>query len=104
MPCIPDAYTPNEPSIIDIDYSSCQFGRFRYEGWLNAWFVQALSRRELGNIFGDYQEFLNLVPTSFNKVMDLFLIHTASIEGVDVTFKYTCIELKADRAEEKDLT
>jgi RecB family endonuclease NucS len=35
--------------------------------------------------------------------MDIFLTHVALVDSVDVVYKYTCIELKADRATEKDL-
>ena len=36
--------------------------------------------------------------------MDIFLTHVATVDSVDVVYKYTCIELKADRATDKDLT
>jgi RecB family endonuclease NucS len=66
--------------------------------------MASLAKGELKNIFGDYREFLNLVPTTFNKVMDVFLTHVTSIDSIDVTYKYTCIELKIDRATESDLS
>jgi len=96
-------YTPNMLQPIVIDYSDTS-GRFKYEGWLNAWFMQALSKGEFKDLLGDYREFINLVPTSFNKVMDIFLTHVTTIDGIDIAHKYTCLELKADRADEQDLT
>jgi hypothetical protein len=75
----------------------------RYEGWLNAWFIRSLSKGELKDLLGDYREFLNLVPTTFNKVMDIFLTHVTTVDSLDVLHKYSCIELKADRAAEQDL-
>jgi len=57
-------------------------GRVRYEGWLNAWFMRSLARGEL---------------------MDIFLTHVATVDSIDVLYKYTCIELKVDRATEQDL-
>lgn len=36
--------------------------------------------------------------------MDIFLTHVATVDSIDVLYKYTCIELKADRATEQDLT
>jgi len=82
---------------------SSQSGKLRYEGWLNAWFMSSLARGELKDLLGDYREFLNLVPTTFNKVMDIFLTHVTTVDSIDVLHKYTCIELKADRAAEQDL-
>ncbi|MBN1147545.1 MAG: EVE domain-containing protein [Anaerolineales bacterium] len=100
---IPDAYIPDTPGKIEVDFSSCESGRFRYEGWLNAWFIHAFSMGTLKPLFGDYREYLNLVPTTFNKVMDLFLTHVTNIDGMDIVYKYTCIELKTERADEQDL-
>jgi len=54
-------------------------------------------------LLGDYREFLNLVPTTFNKVMDIFLTHVTTVDSIDILHKYTCIELKTDRATEQDL-
>jgi len=100
---IPDLYVPKKRGKIDVDLASSQSGQVRYEGWLNAWFMRSLARGELRELLGDYREFLNLVPTTFNKVMDIFLTHVATVDSVDVLYKYTCIELKADRATDKDL-
>ncbi len=36
--------------------------------------------------------------------MDIFLTHVATIDSIHVLHKYTCIELKTDRATEQDLT
>jgi hypothetical protein len=65
--------------------------------------MRSLARGELKDLLGDYREFLNLVPTTFNKVMDIFLTHVTTIDSIDVLYKYTCIELKTDRATEQDL-
>jgi hypothetical protein len=65
--------------------------------------MRSLARGELKSLLGDYREFLNLVPTTFNKVMDVFLTHVATLDSVEVVYKYTCIELKADRAADQDL-
>lgn len=100
---IPDLYVPKKRGKIDVDLASSQSGQVRYEGWLNAWFMRSLARGELRELLGDYREFLNLVPTTFNKVMDIFLTHVATLDSVDVLYKYTCIELKGDRATDKDL-
>lgn len=100
---IPDPYVPESKNKVSIDLASGESGQVKYEGWLNAWFMRSLARGELKELLGDYREFLNLVPTTFNKVMDIFLTHVTTIDSVDVIYKFTCIELKVDRANEKDL-
>jgi predicted RNA-binding protein with PUA-like domain len=78
-------------------------GHIRYEGYLNAWFMKSFVSGKLKEIIGEYRDFLNYVPTSFNKVMDIFLTHVTSVDGVDVLHNFTCIELKTDICTEKDL-
>lgn len=99
----PDPYIPSTPTEIDVELASGKSDKVRYEGWLNAWFMRALARGELKDLLGDYQEFLNLVPTTFNKVLDIFLTHVTTVDSIDIPHKYTCIELKVDRASEQDL-
>jgi len=90
---------------VNVDFSSNnQTGKIRYEGWLNAWLMEVLSQGKFQEIFGEYREFLNLVPTTYNKVMNAFLTHSTQIDGMEVLYKYTCIELKTDRATLDDLT
>ena len=101
---IKNPYKSKTTTKIDIDFSSREGNRLRYESWLNAWFIRALSRGELKELLGDYREFINLVPTSFNKVMDIFLTHVTQVDGMEVLHKYTCLELKSDKADEQDLT
>jgi hypothetical protein len=100
---IPDPYVPSVRGTIEVDLASSQGGALRYEGWLNAWLMRSLARGGLKALFGDYRECLNLVPTTFNKVMDVFLTHVTTVDSIEILHKYTCIELKADRANEQDL-
>lgn len=100
---IANPYTPSTSHKIEVDLTTSQKGKARYEGWLNAWFMHSLAKGELKTLLGDYREFLNLVPTTFNKVMDIFLTHVTTIDSLDVLYKYTCVELKTDRVTEKDL-
>lgn len=102
-PTITNPYVPPTRGKIDVELVSSQGERVQYEGWLNAWFIRCLAKGELKNLLGDYREFLNLVPTTFNKVMDIFLTHVTTVDSIDIPHKYTCIELKADRATEQDL-
>lgn len=101
---ISDPYIPTTRAKINVVLEDGQSGRLRYEGWLNAWFMSSLAGGKLKDQLGDYREFLNLVPTTFNKVMDIFLTHVTTVDSIDVLHKYTCIELKADRATEQDLS
>jgi hypothetical protein len=103
-PSISDVYVPSARGKIDVEVSFSPSRRVQYEGWLNAWFMRSFARGELKDLLGDYSEFLNLVPTTFNKVMDIFLTHVTTIDSIDVLHKYTCIELKTDRVTEQDLT
>lgn len=78
-------------------------GQMKLEGYLNAWFMQQLSRGHLKDIIGEYRDFLNFVPTSFNTVMDIFLTHVTTLDSVDILHKFTCMELKTGLSTEKDL-
>lgn len=101
----PERYMrPINSQPINVDLSFDKNGRVKYEGWLNAWFMEALATNKLHEILGNYREFINLVPTTYNKVMDIFLTHAETIEGIDVIYKFTCIELKVDLAAEDELS
>lgn len=97
-------FVPKGPRPVQIDLTPSRTGGVRYEGWLNAWFMYALAHGQLRAIFGDYREFLNLVPTTFNKVMDIFLTHVTKVDSMEICHKFTCVELKSDDAGEQDLT
>lgn len=78
-------------------------GQIKIEGYLNAWFMRSFAQNKLRNIIGEYQDFLNFVPTSFNTVMDIFLTHVTSIDKIEILHKFTCIELKTGTCVEEDL-
>jgi len=78
-------------------------GRIKYEGYLNAWFMKSFVDGKLKELIGEYRDFLNYVPTSFNKVMDIFLTHVTSVDGVDILHNFTCIELKTGTCSEENL-
>jgi hypothetical protein len=78
-------------------------GQIRVEGYLNAWFMRQFREGKLKDIIGEYHDFLNFVPTSFNTVMDVFLTHVTRLDSVDILHKFTCIELKTGLGTEKDL-
>lgn len=78
-------------------------GQLRFEGRLNAWFMQSFTEGKLKDILGEYSDFLNYVPTSFNTVMDIFLTHITTVDSVDILHKFSCIELKTGTGGESDL-
>jgi len=78
-------------------------GQIKIEGYLNAWFMRSFAQGKLKSVIGEYYDFLNYVPTSFNTVMDIFLTHVTEVDGVDVLHKFTCIELKTGTCAEEDL-
>jgi hypothetical protein len=65
--------------------------------------MQSFTRGRFKELIGDYRDFLNYVPTSFNKVMDIFLTHVTKIDSVDILHKFTCMELKTGLVSENDL-
>ncbi len=96
-------YTPNIEKPLAIKLESDKKGRLIYEGYLNAWFMSQFKQNKLKEVIGEYRDYINYVPTSFNKVMDIFLTHVTSIDSVDILHKFTCIELKTDTVIEDDL-
>jgi len=86
-----------------IDLSCDRKGRLIYEGYLNAWFMHSFAHGKLKEVIGEYCDFINHVPTSFNKIMDIFLTHVTNVDGVDILHKFTCIELKTGMVGEEDL-
>jgi hypothetical protein len=102
-PVISEPYLPLKKDPLPLSFECDRKSRLRYEGYLNAWFMQAFVHGKLKEIIGDYRDFLNFVPTSFNKVMDIFLTHVTTVDSVDILHKFTCIELKTGTVSEKDI-
>ena len=100
---IADPYVPSVITPLPLSLDSDNKGRLKYEGYLNAWFMQSFAHGKLKELIGDYDDFLNFVPTSFNKVMDIFLTHVTRIDSVDILHKFTCMELKTGTVVEDDL-
>jgi hypothetical protein len=99
---IPEPYMSNGAPL-PLKLNTDRRGQIKVEGYLNAWFMQQFSKGSLKDIIGDYYDFLNFVPTSFNTVMDIFLNHVTKLDSVDILHKFTCIELKTGLSTEKDL-
>ncbi|MBI4294950.1 MAG: EVE domain-containing protein [Chloroflexi bacterium] len=100
---LPNPYTPKTNDPLPMHLACDKRGRLVYEGYLSAWFMYAFAHGRLREVVGDYRDFISYVPTSFNKVMDVFLTHVTNIDGVDILHKFTCIELKTGTVMEGDL-
>ncbi len=100
---IPKPYLPSIKKPLPIDLQCNKNGCLRYEGYLSAWFMQSFACGKFKELIGDYRDFLSFVPTSFNKVMDIFLTHVTTIDSVDILHKFTCMELKTGKVSEDDL-
>lgn len=96
-------YLPSKKDPLPLSLECDRKGCLRYEGYLNAWFMQAFVHGKSKELIGDYRDFLNFVPTTFNKVMDIFLTHVTTIDSVDILHKFTCMELKTGTISEGDL-
>jgi len=99
---IPEPYMSNGVAL-PLRLGTDRRGQMKIEGYLNAWFMRQFSRGNLKDIIGEYHDFLNFVPTSFNTVMDIFLTHVTTLDSIDILHKFTCIELKTGLSTEKDL-
>ena len=97
----PYSYRQNPiPLKIDLDHNGC----LKYEGYLSAWFMRMFANGALKEIFGEYYDCLNYVPTSFNKEMDIFLTHVTKVDSIEILHNYTVLELKRDKVLEEDLS
>lgn len=96
-------YVPQGKERLPLNLETDKRGRLRYEGHLNAWFARAFSEGRLKELLGDYRDYLNYVPTSFNTMMDMFLTHVTTIDSVDILHKFTCMELKTGTVQEEHL-
>ena len=99
---IPNPYQKKDSDLL-LSLATDGKGRIKYEGYLNAWFMKNFALGKMKEIIGEYADFLNYVPTSFNKVMDIFLTHVTSVDGVDILHNFTCIELKTGICVEENL-
>ena len=99
---IPKPY-PQKDTKLPLNLVTDSKGRIKYEGYLNAWFMRNFALGKMKEIIGEYADFLNYVPTSFNKVMDIFLTHVTSVDGVEILHNFTCIELKTNICVEENL-
>ena len=94
---------PNKETALPIKLETDSKGQIKIEGYLNAWFMRSFAQGRLKSLIGEYYDFLNHVPTSFNTVMDIFLTHITSVDSIEILHKFTCMELKTGLCTEDDL-
>lgn len=99
---IPNPFSASEEAL-PLKLETDRKGQLRIEGYLNAWFMRSFAQGKLKSLIGEYYDFLNYVPTSFNTVMDVFLTHITTVDSVDILHKFTCIELKTEVCTEDNL-
>jgi hypothetical protein len=99
---IPEPYPEGEDPL-PLSLQTDARGRLRFEGYFNAWFMRSFAEGRLKDVVGEYRDFLNFVPTSFNTVMDILLTHVTTVDSVDVLHNFTCMELKTGTATEPAL-
>jgi len=94
---------PTKATALPLKLETDGRGQIKIEGYLNAWFMRSFAQGKLRDLIGEYSDFLNFVPTSFNTVMDIFLNHVTSVDSVDIIHKFTCIEIKTGVCTEDEL-
>lgn len=94
---------PNKETVLPVKLETDSKGQIKIEGYLNAWFMRSFAQGRLKSLIGEYYDFLNHVPTSFNTVMDIFLTHITSVDSIEILHKFTCMELKTGLCTEDNL-
>lgn len=94
---------PNKETVLPVKLETDSKGQIKIEGYLNAWFMRSFAQGRFKSLIGEYYDFLNHVPTSFNTVMDIFLTHITSVDSIEILHKFTCMELKTGLCTEDNL-
>jgi len=104
---VTNPYIPQDPKPLPIHIKADTSGRIVTEGgpeaFLMAWLLREFSGGKLKEIFGNYTDYINYVPTSYRKEMDILLLHETP-EPHRVLTSCTIVELKAGKCETKDLS
>lgn len=93
-------YKPAEEKRIFLDLSTNQRGELKYEKILEGWLTQNLDKPEsntkifLGDL-NDIDSFANYIPVNIaGGNLDLMVYHKKHVNGTDIRYKITIIELK----------
>jgi len=105
-------YNPTDRKPLPIKLKSNSRGRIitpgAPEGHLTAWLMNQLANRKLKEFFGDYNDYINFVPTSYGKEMDVLLLNEIknSLTGKPIVGSLascTIVEVKAGKCKKSDL-
>lgn len=75
----------------------------KYESTLMSLLLDGFATNQYENIFGKYSDYVAYVPTSFNKEIDILLLHSSPIAPYQIT-AYNIIEVKNAIFDEKGLS
>jgi hypothetical protein len=78
-------------------------GRPKYESTVASLVLDGFSRGQYQDVFGAYSDYLAYVPTSFQKEIDLVLLHSLPNDATTVV-AYSIVELKRDRFTRESLS
>ena len=109
---IEDPYNPTKRAALPIKIVSNSRGRIvnpgAPEGYLTTWLMTQFANRHLKNFFGDYNDYINFMPTSYGKELDILLLNEvkSSLTGKPIVGSLancTIIEVKANKCRKIDL-
>ncbi|MDX2229829.1 MAG: EVE domain-containing protein [Leptolyngbyaceae cyanobacterium bins.349] len=99
---ISEPYRHVEPNILSkLTFDEKQ--QPKYEATLASLFLDSISRKCHTEIFGEYSDYLSYIPTSFQKEIDVLLLHSYPGKK-ELVFAYSIIELKKDSFNEDGLS
>lgn len=108
---IESPYKPKEMKPLPIELKSDSKGRIitpgAREANLTAWFMSQLAQRKFKEYFGEYTDYINYVPISYEKEIDVLLLNEIQdYRGIRIGPLASCtvVEIKADRCKKQDLT
>lgn len=101
-------YEPNVLAELPLGLESNSKGKITSKGGpeslLMANILIHLSRGGFRDIFGSYTDYVNFIPTSYNKEIDILLLNEISIGNESVLASVSVVELKVDRCKSQDLS
>lgn len=99
---IREPYPYFKPNIVD-KLTLLDTNEPKYEYTLMALLLSRLANGDFQDMFGNYNDYLAYVPTSFEKEIDILLITNNPFDK-DKVLSYNILELKRDRFDEKGLS
>lgn len=98
---IREPYRYYEPNLID-KLTLGDDNQPKYESTLMALLLDGFAAEKYKEIFGPYSDYIAYVPTSFNKEIDILLLHSNPLDE-DQIIAYNIIEVKNSKYDKKGL-